>query len=37
VPGVDWDEITDIIEDAYRTVAPPKLIQRLDAAGADTG
>ncbi len=34
VPDVDWDEIADIVEEAYRTVAPPKLIARLDAGGA---
>ncbi len=28
---VDWDEITDIVEDAYRMVAPKTLIARLDA------
>lgn len=27
----DWDAIADIIEDAYRAVAPSKLVQRLDA------
>jgi hypothetical protein len=30
---LDWDEIAAIVEDAYRTVAPPKLRGRLDAAG----
>jgi hypothetical protein len=29
VPGIDWDEVADIIEDAYRTIAPPALIERL--------
>ncbi len=29
---VDWDEIADIVEDAYRTVAPKKLIAELDSA-----
>jgi hypothetical protein len=28
---VDWDEIADLCEDAYRTVAPPKLVAELDA------
>jgi hypothetical protein len=28
---VDWDEIAAICEDAYRTVAPAKLVARLDA------
>jgi hypothetical protein len=27
---VDWDEIADIGEDAYRAVAPPKLVALLD-------
>lgn len=30
---VDWDEITEIVTDAYRTVAPKKLLARLDAPG----
>ena len=28
---VDWDEITLLCEDAYRVVAPPKLLAQLDA------
>jgi hypothetical protein len=28
---VDWDEITEIITDAYRCVAPKALLTRLDA------
>jgi len=31
VPGVDWDQIADLVVDAYRTVAPKKLVERLDA------
>jgi hypothetical protein len=27
----DWDEIAGIVEDAYRTVAPAKLVAQLDA------
>jgi hypothetical protein len=27
---VDWDEIAEIVEDAYRCVAPPTLAKRLD-------
>ena len=27
---IDWDEITAICEEAYRTVAPRRLIQALD-------
>jgi hypothetical protein len=30
---VDWDEIAIIVEDAYRTVAPKKLVTLLDDAG----
>ena len=30
---VDWAEIADLCEDAYRTVAPAKLVTRLDAEG----
>jgi hypothetical protein len=28
---VDWDEIAQILEDAYRTVAPARLVAQLDA------
>jgi hypothetical protein len=28
--GVDWEELTGIVEDAYCTVAPQKLIARLE-------
>jgi hypothetical protein len=28
---VDWDEVEIICEDAYRAVAPPKLLAVLDA------
>ncbi len=30
---VDWDEIAGIAEDAYRVVAPKKLLAQLDASG----
>jgi hypothetical protein len=30
-PGVAWDELAGICEEAYRTVAPRTLIERLDA------
>jgi hypothetical protein len=30
VPGLDWDEIAEIVTDAYREVAPRKLVARLD-------
>jgi hypothetical protein len=28
---VDWEEIADIVTEAYRCVAPPKLVARLEA------
>jgi hypothetical protein len=28
---VEWDEVADIVEDAYRLVAPKKLVAQLDA------
>jgi hypothetical protein len=28
---VDWDEVAELCEDAYRTVAPARLVARLDA------
>lgn len=28
---VDWDEVGEIVEDAYRTIAPRKLVEQLDA------
>ena len=31
VPSVDWDEIAGLIEDAYRTVAPKRMLALLDA------
>ena len=30
---VDWDEVSELCEDAYRTVAPARLVARLDADG----
>src|ERR687898_1383764 len=30
--ALDWDELAGIVEDAYRLVAPKKLVARLDAA-----
>lgn len=30
---VDWDEIAELVTDAYRTVAPRKLISLLDCRG----
>jgi hypothetical protein len=32
----DWDEVADVVEEAYRCVAPKRLIAQLDAA-AGTG
>jgi hypothetical protein len=31
VPGVDWDQIADLVTDAYRVVAPKKLVAELDS------
>lgn len=28
---VDWDEVAEIVEEAYRVVAPAKLVAQLDA------
>lgn len=28
---VDWDEVADLVEDAYRVVAPARLVAQLDA------
>ncbi len=30
---VDWDEIADVVQDAYRQVAPARLVAQLDARG----
>ncbi|MEY2570421.1 MAG: hypothetical protein QOE63_771 [Acidimicrobiaceae bacterium] len=30
---LDWDEVAQICEDAYRVVAPAKLLAQLDASG----
>ena len=32
---VDWTEMRELLEDAYRAVAPAKLIARLDAVGQE--
>jgi hypothetical protein len=29
VPGVDWDEISDLVVEAYRVVAPKRLAEQL--------
>ena len=31
VPEIDWDEIAELVADAYRTVAPKRLVAQLDA------
>lgn len=31
---VDWDEVTDLVMDAYRVVAPKRLVAELDAGRA---
>ena len=30
VPGLDWDEIAELVTDAYRRVAPRRLFAQLD-------
>jgi hypothetical protein len=30
VPGADWNQIADLVLDAYRQVAPRKLLEQLD-------
>ena len=30
VDGIDWDEIAELVEDAYRLVAPKTLVAKLD-------
>ena len=32
--GLDWDELTGIVEDAYAEVAPPKLVETAKRAGS---
>jgi len=32
VDDVDWDRIAEIVEDAYRVIAPKRLVAQLDAA-----
>jgi predicted DNA-binding protein (MmcQ/YjbR family) len=27
---VDWDEVADVITDAYRQIAPKRIVARLD-------
>jgi hypothetical protein len=36
VPGVDWDEIAEIVAEAYRAVAPRRLVGLLDAQRAES-
>ncbi|HEX3531661.1 MAG TPA: MmcQ/YjbR family DNA-binding protein [Thermoanaerobaculia bacterium] len=31
VPPIDWDQIADLVTDAYRAVAPKRLVAELDA------
>jgi hypothetical protein len=33
VPDVDWAQVGEIVEDAYRQVAPKSLVARLDQVG----
>ena len=34
---VDWDEIAEVVEDAYRMIAPKRLIAELDARSNKAG
>jgi hypothetical protein len=31
----DWDEVSELVRDAYRQVAPRSLVDRLDAEDGD--
>ena len=31
VPEIDWDEVAELVAEAYRTVAPKRLVAQLDA------
>jgi hypothetical protein len=33
VEGVDWDQLEEIVDDAYRQIAPKALIAQLDQSG----
>jgi hypothetical protein len=33
VPGVDWAEVAELVVEAYRTVAPRRLVAGLDGTG----
>jgi hypothetical protein len=33
----DWDEVADVLEEAFRSVAPVTLVRQLDATGEDGG
>lgn len=35
VAGVDWNEIAELVTDAYRTIAPKRLAAKLDDQGAE--
>ncbi len=35
--AVDWDEVAGLVEEAYRTVAPKRLVAELDVRPAETG
>jgi hypothetical protein len=34
VPPIPWDQIADLVEDAYRVVAPRRLVAELDGRAA---
>lgn len=33
VAAMDWDEIAGVVAEAYRCIAPPKLVAQMDSAG----
>jgi hypothetical protein len=37
VEGVDWNQIADLVTDAWRTVAPKRLLARLEKSEETTG
>jgi len=34
VPAVDWPQIAELVEDAYRQIAPKSLVARLEESGS---
>ena len=36
-PEVDWEAVAEVVEEAYRVIAPARLVAQLDAAQSDAG